>query len=185
MLDGPHNFVPLPREKTLFTSPPRTALTLQTPNTYPGKEPFSVKCSDGKAIITNQRVTPPFPTSPTTQLTFPLAHLPSRHSHPSRRSRIYHSPTTTSMLKPRILLRAPPLPSRHPRHSPLLRPQCLGGYPAPRPQRRDPAPGAAPVSEADLQRGRRLRLLHDVRAHQGDAGAGYGYGEGERETRQW
>lgn len=56
MLDGPHAFVPLPREKTLFTSPPRTALTLQTPNPYPGKEPFSVKCSDGKAIITNQRV---------------------------------------------------------------------------------------------------------------------------------
>lgn len=56
MLDGPHNIVPLPREKILFTSPLRTALTLQTPNPYPGKEPFSVKCSDGKAIITNQRV---------------------------------------------------------------------------------------------------------------------------------
>ncbi|KAM0806192.1 hypothetical protein BDR22DRAFT_883919 [Usnea florida] len=56
MLDGPHTFVPLPREKTLFTSPSRTALTLQTPNPFPGKEPFSIKCSDGKAILTNQRV---------------------------------------------------------------------------------------------------------------------------------
>lgn len=64
MLDGPHTFVPLPREKTLFTSPPRTTLTLQTPNTFPGKEPFSVKCSDGKAIITNQRLIY-LPTTPT------------------------------------------------------------------------------------------------------------------------
>ena len=56
MLDGPQSFVRLPREKVLFTSPPRTSLALQTPNSYPGKEPLSIKCSDGKAIITNQRV---------------------------------------------------------------------------------------------------------------------------------
>lgn len=186
MLDGPHNFVPLPREKTLFTSPPRTALTLQTPNTYPGKEPFSVKSSDGKAIITNQRVTPSLATSPTTQLILLPAHLPPHHAHPNPWPCTYHSPTTTaSTFNPRILLRAHPLPPGYPRYSPILRPQCLGGHPAPRPQRRDPAPGAAPVSEADLQRGRRVRLLHDVRAHQGDAGAGHGYGEGEREAREW
>lgn len=56
MLDGPQSFVRLAREKVLFTSPPRTSLTLQTPNSYPGKEPLSIKSSDGIAIITNQRV---------------------------------------------------------------------------------------------------------------------------------
>ncbi|KAL6717607.1 hypothetical protein ACLMJK_005522 [Lecanora helva] len=56
MLDGQKSFVRLPREKILFTSPARTSLALQTPNTYPGKEPLSIKCSDGKAIITNQRL---------------------------------------------------------------------------------------------------------------------------------
>lgn len=58
MLDGPQSFVRLPREIVLFTSPPRTSLTLQTPNSYPGKEPLSIKSSDGIAIITNQRVRP-------------------------------------------------------------------------------------------------------------------------------
>ena len=57
MLDtSSKSFVPLPGEKILFASPNRTALTLQTPNSYPGKEPLSIKCSDGKATITNQRV---------------------------------------------------------------------------------------------------------------------------------
>lgn len=78
MLDGPHAFIPLPREKTLFTSPPRTALTLQTPNSFPGKEPFSVKCSDGKAIITNQRLIY-LPATPTTILGLaPTAQQPQR-----------------------------------------------------------------------------------------------------------
>lgn len=80
MLDGPHAFVPLPREKTLFTSPPRTALTLQTPNPYPGKEPFSVKCSDGKAIITNQRLIY-LPTTPASILGLaPTSQQPQRPS---------------------------------------------------------------------------------------------------------
>lgn len=56
MLDNARNFVPLPREKTLFTSPPRTALALDAGNTYPGKEPLAVSCSSGVAYLTNQRV---------------------------------------------------------------------------------------------------------------------------------
>lgn len=57
MLDtSSKSFVPLPREKILFASPNRTALALQTPNSYPGREPLSIKCNDGKATITNQRV---------------------------------------------------------------------------------------------------------------------------------
>ncbi len=56
MLSNPQTFIRLPNEKILFTSPARTALSLTTPNTYPGKEPLSIKCPDGKATITNQRV---------------------------------------------------------------------------------------------------------------------------------
>ena len=57
MLDSASkDFVRLPREKVLFTSPPRTSLQLQSPNSYPGKEPVNIKSNDGKATITNQRV---------------------------------------------------------------------------------------------------------------------------------
>lgn len=56
MLDDGNNFVPLPREKILFTSPPRTTLSLETPNSYPGKEPLAISCSSGTAYLTNQRV---------------------------------------------------------------------------------------------------------------------------------
>lgn len=58
MLDDGHNFVPLPREKVLFTSPPRTTLSLETSNSYPGKEPLAISCSGGTAYLTNQRVSP-------------------------------------------------------------------------------------------------------------------------------
>ncbi|MCJ1356566.1 MAG: hypothetical protein MMC33_006561 [Icmadophila ericetorum] len=56
MLDNRKGFVPLPREKIIFTSPPRTALSLQTPNSYPGKEPFSLQSATGTAFLTNQRI---------------------------------------------------------------------------------------------------------------------------------
>ena len=48
-------FVCLPRERILLTSPARTSLNLQTPNSYPGTEPLSIKCADGKGFITTQR----------------------------------------------------------------------------------------------------------------------------------
>jgi hypothetical protein len=56
MLDGTRGFVKLPKEVILFESPPRTTLTLQTPNTYPGKEPFALNSNGGIAYLTNQRV---------------------------------------------------------------------------------------------------------------------------------
>lgn len=56
MLDEGHHFVPLPREKTLFTSPPRTALSLDAGNPYPGKEPLAINSASGTAYLTNQRV---------------------------------------------------------------------------------------------------------------------------------
>ncbi|MCJ1312896.1 hypothetical protein MMC25_006572 [Agyrium rufum] len=55
MLDPQRGFIPLPREKTLFTSPPRTAINLSTPNKYPGREPISISSGTGVAYLTNQR----------------------------------------------------------------------------------------------------------------------------------
>lgn len=59
MLDANQRFVPLPRERIHFTSPARTTLSLQTPNSYPGKEPLSISSSGGTAYVTNQRVGEP------------------------------------------------------------------------------------------------------------------------------
>ena len=56
MLDKDKTFVPLPKEKVLFTSPSRTTLTLQTPNLYPGKTPLHISSNGGVAFLTNQRV---------------------------------------------------------------------------------------------------------------------------------
>jgi hypothetical protein len=56
MLDANKHIVPLPKEKILFYSPPRTTLTLTTPNSYPGKEPLNLGSNGGTAYVTNQRV---------------------------------------------------------------------------------------------------------------------------------
>ncbi|KAI4288454.1 MAG: hypothetical protein L6R35_002283 [Caloplaca aegaea] len=69
MLDSSQRFVPLPREQIHFTSPPRTTLSLQTPNSYPGKEPLSITSNSGTAYVTNQRVGKPQHRSRITVLT--------------------------------------------------------------------------------------------------------------------
>lgn len=81
MLDDSKRFVPLPQEKILFTSPPRTTLALQTPNSYPGKEPLSLQSSGGTAFLTNQRLVY-LPTTPTPQLqsfSAPILNLQDTH----------------------------------------------------------------------------------------------------------
>ena len=85
MLDENKNFVPLPKEKVLFTSPPRTTLTLQSPNSYPGKTPLHISSSGGVAFLTNQRVisTPLFPASLLPQTNT----VRSSSTSPARRSR--------------------------------------------------------------------------------------------------
>ncbi|KAL9013195.1 MAG: hypothetical protein Q9173_002093 [Seirophora scorigena] len=67
MLDSNQRFVPLPRERIHFTSPSRTTLSLQTPNSYPGKEPLSITSNSGTAYVTNQRIVY-LPGAPTAQL---------------------------------------------------------------------------------------------------------------------
>ncbi|KAL9001272.1 MAG: hypothetical protein Q9169_000163 [Polycauliona sp. 2 TL-2023] len=67
MLNPQHKFVPLPGERILLTSPSRTTLSLQTPNSYPGKEPLNISSSGGTAYITSQRVVY-LPSSPSPRL---------------------------------------------------------------------------------------------------------------------
>lgn len=56
MLHEADGFVRLPGEQVLYRSPPRTTLALQTPNTYPGKDPLAIYSSTGCVCLTNQRV---------------------------------------------------------------------------------------------------------------------------------
>lgn len=106
MLDGAHHFVPLPREKTLFTSPPRTALALEAGIPYPGNEPIAISCASGTAFLTNQRVSWTFQCllHDVADRAIPLAHLPPGRSH----------------LQIPVLLRSNPQPPRYSRLGPLL-----------------------------------------------------------------
>lgn len=57
-------FTPLPGESTLYKSPNRTTLSLQSLNKFPGKEPFSIYSGAGNVYLTNRRVSlasPPIP----------------------------------------------------------------------------------------------------------------------------
>ena len=56
MLSESGGFTPLPGEKTLYTSPPRTTLSLQSLNKYPGKELYIIQSSAGCVHLTNRRV---------------------------------------------------------------------------------------------------------------------------------
>ncbi|GAB7342832.1 hypothetical protein MBLNU457_g0959t1 [Dothideomycetes sp. NU457] len=58
MLDPskPNTFTPLPSESTLYTSPPRTALSITSLNKYPGSQPYTVSSSAGTLFLTNRRI---------------------------------------------------------------------------------------------------------------------------------
>ncbi|KAL2350182.1 hypothetical protein BJ546DRAFT_491371 [Cryomyces antarcticus] len=77
MLSDSEGFTPLPGEQKLYTSPPRTSLSLHTLNKFPGKEPFSVQSSTGCVHLTNRRIVY-LPAAPTPQLqsfTAPILNL--------------------------------------------------------------------------------------------------------------
>ncbi|KZF24858.1 hypothetical protein L228DRAFT_243593 [Xylona heveae TC161] len=81
MLSETQGFVPLPGERIVYTSPPRTTLALQTPNKYPGKEPLSIHSSAGCVHLTNQRIVY-LPAGPTPQLqsfSAPILNLHDTH----------------------------------------------------------------------------------------------------------
>ncbi|PGG95161.1 hypothetical protein AJ79_10221 [Helicocarpus griseus UAMH5409] len=56
MLHETEGFVRLPNERTIYTSPPRTSLSLQTVNSRSGNEPVSIQSSTGCVHLTNQRI---------------------------------------------------------------------------------------------------------------------------------
>lgn len=56
MLTRDGEIVPIPGEKILHTSRPRVGLEISTPRELQLTEPFSLKCDNGIAYITNERV---------------------------------------------------------------------------------------------------------------------------------
>ena len=56
MLHDQEGFVRLPDERLIYTSPPRTSLSLQPSPSYANKDSFSVQSSAGCVYLTNQRV---------------------------------------------------------------------------------------------------------------------------------
>jgi hypothetical protein len=59
MLTRDGEIVPIPGEKIHHTSRPRVSLELSTPRELQIAEPFSLRCDNGIAYITNERVSPP------------------------------------------------------------------------------------------------------------------------------
>lgn len=49
-------FSPLPSETTLYTSPPRTSLSINSLNKYPGSQPYTLASASGTLCLTNRRV---------------------------------------------------------------------------------------------------------------------------------
>jgi hypothetical protein len=78
MLSDKEGFVRLPNEHIIFTSPPRTTLSLK-PNS--GKESFSISSSSGSLYLTNQRIVYlPSQQNPDFQsFTTPLLHIYDSH----------------------------------------------------------------------------------------------------------
>jgi hypothetical protein len=68
---GDGGYTPLPGEQTLYQSPTRTTLSLQTTNTQSSHEAYSQHCKSGVVYLTNRRVglyTTSHPTSSPTKL---------------------------------------------------------------------------------------------------------------------
>jgi hypothetical protein len=56
MLAENGGYTPLPGEQTLYQSPPRTTLSLQTNNRQFPSESYSQQCKSGVVYLTNRRV---------------------------------------------------------------------------------------------------------------------------------
>ena len=79
--EGGRGFVPLPKEKVIYTSPARTTISIHTPNTYPGKEPLDISSNSGIAYITNQRLVylPSTPSASFQSFSAPILNLMDSH----------------------------------------------------------------------------------------------------------
>jgi len=81
MLDPSMGFTPLPGEQRLYISPPRTALSLQSLNKNPGKQPYTIQSSAGTVFLTNRRVLylPASPTERFQSFAAPILNLHDTH----------------------------------------------------------------------------------------------------------
>lgn len=61
MLAETSGYTPLPGETTLYQSPPRTTLSLQSPSSNTPAEAYSLQCKSGVIYLTNRRVCSPSP----------------------------------------------------------------------------------------------------------------------------
>jgi hypothetical protein len=141
MLSETEGFVRLPGERTLFTSPPRTTLSLQTPNTYPGAQPLSISSSAGFAFLTNQRV------SPCESFARDI---------PANRKLLDSLPTRVSHSSSPILLSSYSQPPRHTRLSTLFWPKCLDRRPPTRHRRGHTTSSPNRGAEDGIQRRRSI-----------------------------
>ncbi|KAF2020645.1 hypothetical protein BU24DRAFT_403738 [Aaosphaeria arxii CBS 175.79] len=64
MLTESGGYTPLPGEQSLYVSPPRTTLSLQSSNRNPPSQAYSVQCKSGVVHLTNRRIVY-LPVSPT------------------------------------------------------------------------------------------------------------------------
>ena len=148
MLDETTGFVPLPKERILFTSPLRTTLAIQTPNSYPGKETLAIHSSAGIAFLTNQRVGIPnfgwFISLLTSSR--PTARLPARSANKT-------SP---------VLLHTHHEPPRCPRPRSFFWRQCLDRYSSASHRRRNSTTSRICRDKNDVQRGRSIRLSFNI-----------------------
>jgi hypothetical protein len=133
-------FVKLRDERILYISPSRTSLALTSPNTYPGTQPFSLKCDSGIAYITNLRVSPA------------RLRTRARINHHTLDSLPSHNPKS----KIPILLLTASQPARQLRPRAFLRRKLLDRNTSPRRGRRDPTRKSCPRDPPYVPRRRGL-----------------------------
>ncbi|KAF2264614.1 hypothetical protein CC78DRAFT_223357 [Lojkania enalia] len=56
MLSEGASYTPLPGEQTLYQSPPRTTLSLQSADKHPPSQAYSQQCKSGVVYLTNRRI---------------------------------------------------------------------------------------------------------------------------------
>ncbi|AEO64141.1 87445fdd-99e4-4981-b435-da98a5569bca [Thermothielavioides terrestris] len=85
MLTRDGEIVPIPGEKILHTSRPRVGLEIWTPRELQIAEPFSLKCDNGIAYITNERVIylPARPSEDFKSFFTPVLNFSDTHVHSS------------------------------------------------------------------------------------------------------
>jgi hypothetical protein len=166
MLAENGGYTPLPGEKTLYQSPPRTTLSLQTSHRHHPSESYSQQCKSGVVYLTNRRVR--YPTHLISRsgrwLTWLLDDIPPRHP----------------VINPPILRRPHTKRHRLARHSPLVRRQQMGSHHPARSRWRHTSPTSRTRSGHGVQGRRRIRLLQHIRATQRTLTAGCRCSTGER-----